>query len=123
MMEKEMVCINCPMSCHLKVVVENNEVKSVSGNTCPRGETYVIKEFTNPTRMLTSTVCIKGAIHNGLPVISSKDLPKERIFDVMKVISETEVCAPIKINDVIIENVCGLGVDIIASRSMDKIDR
>ena len=117
-----MVCINCPMSCHLKVTLEDGEVKAVSGNTCPRGETYAIKELTNPTRMLTSTVTIKGAIHNGLPVITSSDIPKNKMFDVMKEITAAEVCAPVKVNDVIIKDVCGLGVDIIASRSMEKVN-
>ena len=72
--------------------------------------------------MLTSTVTIKGAIHNGLPVITSGDIPKSKIFDVMKEITEAEVCAPVKVNDVIIKDVCGLGVDIIASRSMEKVN-
>lgn len=119
-MLKEMVCINCPMSCHLSVTLEDGKVVSVSGNTCPRGVAYAEKELTNPTRMLTSTVLIQGGIHSCLPVISSGDLPKDKIFDVMKEIQRVEVQAPVKVNDVIIENVCGLGVDIIASRSMGK---
>lgn len=117
-----MVCINCPMSCHLKVELdESGKVSKVSGNTCPRGEKYAYKELTNPTRIVTSTVRIKGAIHNGLPVITDKDIPKDKIFDVMEEIRKAEVCAPVKINDIILENVCGLGVNIIASRSMEKI--
>ena len=37
---KSFICINCPLGCPLTVTVENGEVKSVTGNTCKRGELY-----------------------------------------------------------------------------------
>lgn len=113
----ELVCINCPLGCHLTVTKENDEIK-VTGNNCPRGEKYAINEMTCPMRTLTSTVKIKGSIHDSLPVITSGQIPKEKMFDVMKALKGVEVKAPVKVNDVIIKNVCDLGVDIIASRSM-----
>ncbi len=122
-MIKELVCINCPNSCNLSVEVnEHNEILSVSGNKCPRGDAYARKELTHPTRIITSTVRITNAIHGVLPVITSADIPKEKMFDVMKEIQKVEVCAPIENGAIIVKDVCGLGVDVIASRSMEKIN-
>ena len=122
MTKQEMICIICPMSCHLEVELdENHQVKTVSGNSCPRGDIYARKELTAPTRMVTSTVKIKHALYSRLPVITSSDIPKQRMFDLMALIAEVELEAPIRVNDVIIENALGLGVDVIASRSMERI--
>lgn len=118
-MKKEMACIVCPVSCHLEVELnEAGEVLSVSGNTCPRGEQYARNEMTNPVRMLTSTVKLKNGLYKRLPVILSAEIPKDKMFQVMDAINKAQVKAPVKIKDVIIENVCGLQVDVVASRSM-----
>lgn len=120
-MKREMICIVCPIGCHLNVELsEQGEVLKVEGNTCPRGEKYAYKECTSPTRMLTSTVKIANGIHSVLPVISSTDIPKDRIMDVMKEINRVQCSAPVYVKDILIKNVCGLDVDIVASRSMEK---
>lgn len=120
-MIKKMICIVCPMSCKLNVEMDHNVIKSVSGNTCIRGVKYVNEELSNPTRMVTSTVMIKNAAITRLPVTTRSPIPKNKIFDVMKQINKVKVKAPIKRDDVIIENVAKTGVDIIASRSMNAI--
>ena len=79
-----------------------------------------INEITNPLRMLTSTVFIKSELIKRLPVITSKEISKNLIFDVMKEINKVRVEAPIKMHQVIIENVLGTGVDIIATREVLK---
>ncbi len=118
---KEMACIVCPMSCHLSVTLdESGKVVEVTGNTCPRGETYARNEMTNPMRMVTSTVVLEGGPYPRLPVILSDMIPKGEMFHVMKEINRVKVSAPIKIATIIIENVCGLGVNVIASRSVEK---
>jgi len=122
-MNKEMICIVCPMSCHLEVELDDKgAVLNVSGNSCPRGDVYARKELTNPTRMLTSTVKIKGAMYDRLPVITSTDIPKGKMFDVMKAIANIEVQAPVLINQIILKDVCGLGVDIKGSRTMELFE-
>ena len=123
MEKKELTCIVCPMSCHLEVTVgDNGEIVSVTGNTCKRGDKYARTELTNPVRMLTSTVKLEGGLYKRLPVITSDNIPKGKMTEVMEAISQVTVTAPIKMNDIIIEDVCGLGVNIIASRSMEKIE-
>ncbi len=123
-MKKEMACIVCPMSCHIQVELdENGNVVGITGNTCKRGENYARSEMTNPVRMVTSTVKLEGGLYNRLPVITSGNIPKDKIFDVMEEISRVSVCTPVKVNDIIIKNVCDLGVDIIASRSVDRVEQ
>jgi CxxC motif-containing protein len=116
---KNMICIVCPMSCHLEVIVDNQgRVQTVSGNQCARGSEYVHKELTHPSRLVTSTVMIEGALHSRLPVISTQEVPKEKVLEVIAEIKKVKVSAPIKTNECIIKNVCNLGVDIVASRTM-----
>lgn len=67
---KQLNCINCPMGCLLTVTLEDGKVTNVTGNTCPRGETYAHQELTDPQRMLTSTVSIEGGELPLLPVVS-----------------------------------------------------
>jgi len=122
MKKHEMICIVCPMSCRLEIDMDDaGTIMNVTGNACNRGDTYARKELTNPTRMLTSTVKISGAIYDRLPVITSSDIPKGMMFEVMKALADIEVVAPVKMDDIIIKDVCGLGIDIIASRSMERI--
>ena len=113
---KEFICIVCPRGCHLKV----DDNMNVTGNTCPRGKVYALNEITNPTRMITSTVAINSVELKRLPVMTSKPIPKGKIFDVMEEINKVRANAPVKINDVIIENVLGLDSNIIATRNILK---
>lgn len=122
-MVQEMACIICPMSCHLTVETnESGEVLSVSGNTCKRGDTYARSELVHPVRMVTGTVRLEHGLYPRLPVTLSGMIPKNMIFPVMEEIHKANVVAPVKIHDIIIENVCGLSVNVIASRSVKKID-
>lgn len=110
------ICIVCPRGCHLQVDDQNN----VTGNTCLRGKEYAINELTNPTRMITSTVAVASEELHRLPVMTSSPIPKGRIFDVMAEIDKARAQAPVHIGDVVIENVLGLGVDIKATRNIEK---
>lgn len=114
-MIKEMVCIVCPMGCHLKIETDTLEV---SGNTCPRGPVYAKEELTAPKRVITSTVKIEGGLHNRLPVKTSTSIPKELNFKCMELLNDIVVKSPVKHGDVIIKNVLGTGADIIACRNM-----
>ncbi len=119
-MKTEMSCIVCPMSCLITVEQddETKEIVSIEGNTCKRGENYVRSELTHPMRQLTSTVAIDKGIYNRLPVILSAEVPKEKLFDVMEQIRRVRINAPVQMGQVIISDVCKLGVDVLASRSM-----
>ena len=118
MEKRELICIGCPMGCPLKVEMENGEVVSVSGNTCKRGDVYARKEVTNPTRIVTSSVIVEGGSLAAVSVKTKEDIPKGKIFDIMKELKGVKVNAPVHIGDVILSNVAGTGVDIIATKNV-----
>ncbi len=109
----KLICINCPRGCELEVEVTGGGVK-VEGHACPRGETYGIEEMTNPTRMVTGLVKVAGVRHP-LPVKTRTAIAKGKISEITNLLANTTVLPPKKIGDVIIENVCGTGVDIVAT--------
>jgi len=118
MKKQELICINCPMGCMLSVDIDDDGSMKVTGNTCPRGEIYAKKELTNPTRIVTSIVKV---MNGELPVVSVKtqsDIPKEKIEDVVAALKDIEVEAPVSIGDVIVENVCDTGVNVVATRNV-----
>lgn len=119
MAARDLVCIVCPQGCRL-TVTEENGVYTVTGNTCKRGEAYGIKEVTAPRRVITSTVALTGGRIPRLPVKTNGDIPKELIFECMEEINRISVTAPVKMGDVVLENVLDTGVDIIAARTMNK---
>ncbi len=115
-----MICILCPIGCHLSVAQKEDAPNEyiVTGNQCPKGESYGIKELTNPTRVLTTTVKIKNAALDRLPVRTAQDIPKNKIRECMRVLNEIEVEGPVQIGMIIVENILGTGIDVVASRSM-----
>lgn len=115
-MKKELICISCPLGCHLTVDAEN---KTVTGNTCKRGEVYGLNEVINPVRVITSTVKIEGARLPVLPVKTNGAIPKNMNFEAMKIINEITCKAPIKVGDIIINDILGTGIDVVASRSLE----
>lgn len=112
---KELICIGCPLGCNMTVEMDGGEVLSVRGNTCPRGDAYARKEVTNPTRIVTSTVKVAGGRRERVSCKTAQDIPKSKIFDVMRDINAAEVKAPVAIGDVLIENAAGTGVAVIAT--------
>ena len=123
-MEKvQLTCIGCPLGCALTAQMEGREVKAVSGNTCPNGEAYARKELTNPTRIVTSTVRIS---EGELPVVSVKtasDIPKSRIFACVYALKNVDIPAPVAIGQVVLRNVAGTGVDVVATRNVARKNR
>lgn len=114
-----MNCIMCPLGCEMTVIIEDGAVTGVTGNICPRGPKYAHDEVTAPKRMLTSTVQVEGGLLPLLPVVSKSTLPKERILDCATALRQIKVAAPVAEGQIIVENILGLGVDIVASRAME----
>ena len=80
MENRDLICIGCPLGCPLTVTIENGEVTAVAGNTCPKGDAYARKEVTNPTRIVTSTVCVEGGVAPMVSCKTASDIPKGKIF-------------------------------------------
>jgi len=116
-MEKELICIVCPNGCHLKI----DDNLNVTGNICHRGEAYALSEIKNPERTVTSTIRLEGSkVLNVLPVKTSGFIPKSKIFEVMREINKLKATCPVKVGQVIEEDVLGLGVNIVATRSVEE---
>ena len=118
MEKRELTCIGCPLGCSITVTLENGEIKDVTGYTCKRGHDYARKEVTNPTRIVTSTVCVSAT---GAAVVSCKtaqDIPKGKIFEIVVALRQVTAHAPVKIGDVLLSNAAGTGVDIIATKNV-----
>ena len=113
---KELICITCPRGCHLQV----DDNFNVTGNFCPRGAIYAKNELTHPVRMVTSSVNVISKVASRLPVKTKEPIPKELIFKVMEEIMKVSVKAPIRIGDVVIKDVLGTGVDIVATKNIDR---
>ena len=112
----DLICIVCPKGCHLKVDEENGY--KVTGNGCPRGAAYGEKELVNPTRVITSTVRVEAKTARRVPVKTASDIPKGKIYDIMKELDKVTMKAPVAIGDVVIPNVLGLGVDVEACKKV-----
>ena len=119
MEKKELTCICCPMGCALSVEMEGNQVVSISGNTCKRGDTYARDEVVRPVRMVTSIVKIKNGKLKMLPVKTKEPIDKSRINECLEALKTVEVNAPIHIGDVVLHNAAG--VDIVAARNIEAV--
>ena len=113
-MTREMTCIICPMGCRLSVEIDGDSIR-VSGNTCKRGEQYAVQEATCPMRTVTSLIAVDGAALPLCPVKTARQVPKARIPEVLAALRKARVQAPVKLGDVLIADVAGTGVDIVAT--------
>lgn len=113
----ELTCIVCPVGCTLRVGQnEKGEVVSVAGNTCPRGETYAKNEVLHPVRTLTTTVRVPNA-ERLLPVKTDRPIPKETLFAAMEKVNSLSVQAPVKIGDVLLDDL--FGAKLVAAANME----
>lgn len=117
--EKTIRCIVCPTGCEIHVKNVDGEL-IIEGHTCNRGEVYAKDEFIAPKRILTTTMRVKGGLLPLIPVRTDKPILKEKLNTVLDEIAVKEIDAPIKMGDILIENVLDLDANIIASRDLIK---
>ena len=115
-MNKDLICIECPRSCVLKVCIESCRVVKVEGEKCPKGKDYAVSEVENPRRIFTSTVSSSGLVLKMIPVRTDKPIPKDRVLEAAGEIRKIKLDRPIKVGEVITANLLGLGVNLIATR-------
>ena len=116
---RELTCINCPMGCRITVTMEGNEVISVTGNTCKRGEVYARTEVVAPVRTVTTTIKVTGGKVDRVSCKTKSPVPKDKIFDVMAEIGSGSCTAPVKIGDVLIPDCAGTGVPVVATKEVN----
>ena len=119
-MNKEIICICCPLGCPLSIDHTQTTVQSINGNRCKLGLEYAEKESFNPERTLTTTVKIKNGHLPLVSVRTNKPIPKNLIFDAMILLSKVEIEAPIKIGEKIIQNLFDTNASIVATKNILK---
>lgn len=119
-LKREMICISCPMGCHLQVELSGDGVLTVEGNKCPRGEEYGREEILAPRRVVTATVALRDGVVGRVPVKTDAPLLKEHIQELLGSIYTMELAAPVKMGEVLREDLFGTGVRLVTCRSIDK---
>ena len=119
---KEIICISCPKGCRITVQNRGEEIISITGNDCPKGIKYAEGEFINPLRILPTTVKVIGGELPLVSVKTEKAIPKRLLLKTMFEIAEIEVNAPVKIGQVIKDNLMGTGVNLVATRNIKRAD-
>lgn len=112
-MKENIICISCPVGCEMEVEFDGKDVLEVRGNQCVRGRAYASAELTNPQRVVTSLFPIEGG--GVLPCKTSGTVPKKSIFPVLAEIKASSIATPVETGTVLIKNVLGLGVDVVAT--------
>ena len=119
-MEQQITCINCPVGCRMTVTQnEDGEVLKVEGNTCLRGDKYARQECTLPLRMITAVIPVENCAMP-LSVKTASPVPKKLIPEVMDAIKKLRISAPVSLGQAILKNVCNTGIDIIATRPLER---
>jgi CxxC motif-containing protein len=116
----EIICVTCPQGCLLKVKHDGDQVLDVLESGCQRGREYAICELQDPRRMVASTVRVIGGLHPLVPVYTRSAFPKPMIPQLAQALRQIELTAPVEINQVILADALGTGIDIVASRDMPE---
>lgn len=111
-------CICCPLGCRIEVALdENGQVSEVSGYTCKRGADCAAQEAVAPERMVTAVLCVSGCLEP-VSVKTQRPVPKAAMKDVLAAVAALRLDAPVAAGDVLIEDVCGTGVAVVATKSV-----
>lgn len=120
MASKKITCIVCPIGCKILVKIDGTSFEIVDGNKCKKGVEYARNEALDPRRMLTTSILVNDGEWPLVSVKSSKPVPKEQLFPILKEIKNITIDAPVKSGQTIIKNVANTGIDIVSTKSVKK---
>ncbi|MCX7027034.1 MAG: DUF1667 domain-containing protein [Spirochaetes bacterium] len=132
---EEMICITCPMGCHLSIQRLSASEIAITGNRCAQGEAYAREELLSPKRVVTTTCSIAVPKANAgpkagdrnqaslyrprrVPVRTKTAFPKERVPELLSILAGIEVALPVRRGQILVADALGSGVDVIATRTM-----
>lgn len=113
----EMICISCPIGCRLSIT-RRGEAIAVSGHQCPRGEAYAVAEVRAPRRIVTATVATTSAFMPRLPVRTTDALPLQHVPELLDMTYWLIVDAPVAPGQILIRDILGTGIHLVASRAL-----
>lgn len=111
---REIVCIVCPNGCRIQCKESDGQIVC-NGQKCLRGKEYAIAELTHPMRSLTTSV---KTVFPDAPVVSVRtrgEIEKSKLIDVAKTLGQIIVDQRIKIGDIVAENICDTGINVICT--------
>ena len=111
----DLVCIVCPKGCKLSI----DEMGEVFGASCKRGVDFAKTELASPKRTVCSTVSTTFSHRPVLPVRTSGEIPKDKIFAFMDFVKTVKVDKAVKCGEVLAENILGLNVNLIATDDLE----
>ncbi len=117
-MNRTFTCILCPNGCEIESEYSGREILSVRGYGCKKGKRYVEQELICPQRTIASLVRVRGGAQELVSVRLRGPVPRERISDVMAEIRKLTLDAPVRIGQVAIPDVLGLGSDVIVTKDV-----
>jgi len=121
MNDKKITCIVCPIGCKILVKTDGKKLELIEGNKCKSGIDYARSEALNPERMLTSSVLVLNGKWPLVSVRTTKPVPRDKIFEILKELKKVNINAPVKIGQIIIRNVNGTNIDIISTKTINKL--
>ena len=110
----DVVCIVCPNGCRIHCEPAADGAR-FSGYRCKRGVAYATAELTHPMRSLTTSVKTAFADAPVLSVRTNGEIDKAKLCDVARALAGVTVERRIRIGDVVAENICGTGVNVICT--------
>lgn len=117
-------CTTCPSECALTIETRIDEngvehVLLVQGNRCARGRKFAEQEVIRPMRILATTIVVRGGDEKLLPVRTARPIPRDLHLHAMRDIRHASVTAPVHMGDVVMSDLLGTGVDLVASMNVD----
>jgi CxxC motif-containing protein len=118
--KKTVTCILCPVGCKIQVDVVKGRCRAITGHLCRHGVGYAHAEAIDPKRMVTTSVLVENGEWPLVSVKTSAPLSRDKIFTVLEEIKKISVEAPIALGQILMADVGGTAVDIIATRPVPK---
>lgn len=123
-MKGEFICVVCPNGCTIdaEFSAKPPSLISAEGYACDRGLSWIRQEIENPMRTIASSVLVRNGNFLAASVRTRTPIPLEKVRDVMEEIRGHRIDAPVRIGEVLIPDVAGTGVDIIATRDVERVE-
>lgn len=115
MAQTKIICIGCPKGCSVTVTYEGENIQKIEGFGCENGKIYAENEFTAPVRIFTSTVKVEEGKAVLVPVKTAGAVPKKMLMECARESCRIVTKAPVCVGDVICEDFCGTGVNLVAT--------
>ena len=116
MSEQKVICIGCPLGCHVTLTVDSDgNISDIAGNQCKEGKRHASTEYLHPERVLTATVLAEGLGNRLLPVRTDKPVPRSQLKEIMLAIAKVKVKPPVSVGQEIVHDILGTGANLIAT--------